>query len=61
MKKKACRNDKALVEGDVCPLCKKQSLATNWQGFVYIHDAKESLVAQEMGITVKGEYAIKVK
>ena len=61
MKKKACKNDKLLVEGEVCPLCKKNNLTSNWQGRVIILNPNKSRVAFEMGITAKGEYAIKVR
>ena len=61
MKKKACRTCKIFVEGDLCPICKKDSFTTNWQGRIAFLDTKKSHVAHEMGIDVKGEYAIKVR
>lgn len=61
MKKKVCKNCKIFVEGDNCPICKNATFSTNWSGRVYIFDAQKSLIAQKMGITVKGEYAIKVR
>ncbi len=59
--KKACKSCKLFVEGDVCPLCKKNIFTTNWQGRVFILDPAKSKIAKELGITAKGEYAIKVR
>ena len=61
MVKKVCRKDKLLFEGSICPLCKGDSFGESWKGRVYIIDANKSEVAKKVGITVKGEYAIKVK
>ena len=61
MKRKVCKTDKIFVEGDICPICKKDSFTTNWQGRIFFLDTKRSFVAHEMGVTHKGEYAIKVR
>lgn len=61
MKKKVCRKCKMFVEGDVCPACKSNQFTTNWQGRLNILDANKSVIAKRLGITVKGEYAIKVR
>ena len=61
MKKKACRKCKIFVEGDICPICKGNSFSTSWQGRIYVVDSNKSAIAQKIGITVKGEYAIKVR
>ena len=50
-----------LVEGNKCPNCKGNSFSTSWQGRLFINDANKSMVAEKIGIKVKGEYAIKVK
>ena len=60
-KKKVCKKCKILVQGPECPLCKGKSFSTNWQGRLYIIDPNKSLIAKKIGITAKGEYAIKVK
>lgn len=60
-KKKACKQCKMLVEGSICPSCKGNAFSTNWQGRLFISDVKNSMVAEKIGIQVKGEYAIKVK
>ena len=60
-KKSACRKCKLLVEGDTCPICKSDNLSSSWQGKIYINDANKSLIAEKVGLKVKGEYAIKVR
>lgn len=59
--KKACFKCKIFVEGNVCPVCSGNQFSDNWKGRVYITDPNRSEVAKKMGITVKGEYAIKVR
>ena len=61
MKRKACKTCKIFVEGNECPICKGNQFTLNWKGRIYILDAKKSEIAQKMGTTVKGEYAIKVR
>ncbi len=61
MKKKACKKCKLFVEGPECPICKGKSFSTNWQGRISILDPQKSDIAKKIGITVKGEYTIKVK
>lgn len=61
LKKKACRICKLFVEGDTCPICKKSSFSTNWQGRIQFLDIKKSMIANEMGVKIKGEYSIKVR
>lgn len=60
-KKKVCKKCKLFVEGGECPICKGNQFSTNWQGRIYIADPNKSDIAKKIGITVKGEYAIKVK
>ena len=61
MVKKVCKKDKLLFEGSVCPLCKSDQVGQSWKGRIYMVDANKSEIAKRIGITVKGEYAIKVK
>ncbi len=61
MKIKVCRNCKLIVEGDICPICKKGSFTNNFNGLVTILDAKRSKVAKKMGFEHNGDYVIKVK
>jgi len=60
-KKKACKKCKVFVEGDTCPQCKNSNFTTSWQGRLYLSDTENSSIAKEVGVTVKGEYAIKVR
>ena len=60
-KKKACKKCKRFVEGENCPNCGSQSFTTSWQGRIYITDPENSLIAKEVNIEKKGEYAIKVR
>ena len=61
MKKKVCKNCKMFVEGDVCPACKGNQFSNNWQGRLFILDPERSEIGKKIGISVKGEYAIKVR
>ena len=61
MKKKACKKCKIFVTGNECPICHGNKFSTNWQGRIYILDPEKSDIAKKMGITIKGEYAIKVR
>ncbi len=61
MKRKVCKKCKLFVEGNECPVCKGNQFSTNWQGRLTILDANKSVIAKKIGITVKGEYAIKVR
>lgn len=60
-KKKACKRCKLFVEEDTCPQCGTSSFTNSWQGRLYISDAEKSTIAQKVNITLKGEYAIKVR
>ncbi|MFH1850031.1 MAG: transcription elongation factor subunit Spt4 [archaeon] len=61
MKKKACKTCKILVDGNDCSVCKTSQLSTSWQGRLNVLDVNKSLIADKIGIKVKGEYAIKVR
>ncbi|MFC1801601.1 transcription elongation factor subunit Spt4 [Nanoarchaeota archaeon] len=61
MKRKVCKKCKLFVEGDECPICHTSQFSNNWQGRIFINDPNRSEIAKKLGITVKGEYAIKVK
>jgi RNA polymerase subunit RPABC4/transcription elongation factor Spt4 len=61
MKKKVCKTCKLFVEGDTCPLCKRDQWAQSWQGKIVVVDHESSSVAKMMGFTANGEYAIKVR
>jgi len=61
MKRKVCKKCKMFVEGNSCLACKENQFSNNWQGRLAVIDANKSLIAKKIGITVKGEYAIKVR
>lgn len=61
VKKKACKKCKLFVEGETCPNCKTNIFSNNWQGRVYITDPAKSMIAGKVGMSVKGEYAIKIR
>jgi RNA polymerase subunit RPABC4/transcription elongation factor Spt4 len=60
-KEKVCRTCKIIVEGELCPICKKAAFSNNFNGRIVILDAKRSTIAKENNINHNGEYAIKVK
>ncbi len=60
MKRKACKKCKIFVDGDECPICKGSQFATNWKGRINVLDSNKSDVAKKVGLTIKGEYTIKV-
>lgn len=61
MSKKVCKSCKILVEGEECPLCKKNQFSTNFQGVISVVDPNKSEIAKIMGFKAKGDYAIKVR
>ncbi len=60
-KRKACKRCKLFVDGETCPNCKTSSFTTSWQGRLFISDQEGSMIAKQVGITAKGEYAIKIR
>ena len=61
MSKKACKKCKLFIQGSECPICKDNQFTTSWQGRLHILDTNKSEIAKKIGISVKGEYAIKVR
>ncbi len=61
MARKVCKKCKLFVEKESCPICKGTSFSENWKGRIFIANPNTSEVAKNLGIIVKGEYAIKVK
>ena len=60
-KRKVCKRCKIFTEEDLCPICKKDSFATSWQGRIFFLDIDKSMIAQKMGVEKDGEYAIKIR
>lgn len=67
VKKRVCRICKMFVEhenentGSICGEHSTAQLSEGWKGRVFITDAAQSMIAEKMGVKVKGEYAIKVQ
>ena len=61
MKRKTCRECKIFYDGPNCPICKGNGLATSWQGRVNVLDVDKSMIAKKIKVTVKGEYALKIR
>ena len=61
MKEYACRKCKMLnTDKNLCQNCKGKELSDEWSGLVIILDTVKSNVAQTLGISVPGRYALKV-
>jgi len=56
----ACRKCKCVTIGKICPACKSSDLTPDWQGIVLIANPEKSKIANTLGITTKGKYALKV-
>ena len=49
-----------LTHDKVCPNDKSNELSSEWSGLIIVLDVLHSNVAQTLGITVPGRYALKV-
>lgn len=56
-KHKVCKHCKRFVDGKVCPACKTSEFTRRWKGIVFIINP-ESEIAETLGITAPGKYAI---
>lgn len=56
----ACRKCKHVTTGKVCPNCKSSDLTPDWEGILLMIEPEGSQIAQTLGITAKGKYALKV-
>jgi DNA-directed RNA polymerase subunit E" len=62
MAEKACRNCNRIVEdASECPVCKNNDLSDSYNGLVVIYDPEDSQIAESIGISTPGRYAIRVK
>ncbi len=61
----ACREchfvQEGAVEREACQSCGSTSLTEDWAGYVVVGHPEESQIADEMGITEPGTYALKVR
>ncbi len=60
MKIKTCKNCKMMYDGDKCPGCGGQEYSENSKGRVIILDPQNSEIAQNLKVTGKGAYAIRI-
>ncbi|MDG6966661.1 MAG: DNA-directed RNA polymerase, subunit E'' [Nitrososphaerota archaeon] len=56
----ACRKCHMLTHEKACPNDKSNELSSEWSGLIIVLDVARSNVAQTLGITVPGRYALKV-
>jgi DNA-directed RNA polymerase subunit E" len=59
-----CRECHRVVDDEnaqQCPNCGSSSLTEDWAGYVVITHPEESQIAEEMGVTEPGAYALKVR
>jgi DNA-directed RNA polymerase subunit E" len=59
--KKVCRTCRIIVKGNNCPLCGGSDFTTTWAGTAIVYDPKDSQIAKEMGVAVKGQFALRVR
>ena len=57
---KACKKCSRITEEDVCPFCGGQT-SKEWQGYLVVVDYTKSEIAQRMGITTNGKFALRVR
>jgi DNA-directed RNA polymerase subunit E" len=59
---KACKNCNRIVEdASECPVCRNNDLSNSWSGLVVVYDPEDSEMAEKLGISTPGRYAIRVK
>jgi DNA-directed RNA polymerase subunit E" len=56
-----CHRVQDSEQGDTCQSCGSSSLTEDWAGYVVIQHPAESKIAEEMGVTEPGKYALKVR
>lgn len=53
-----CRQCRRFTMEKECVVCKSRNLSASWKGLVVINDATNSEMAQLLGVTVPGKYAL---
>lgn len=56
-----CHRIQDSEEIEACVACGSTSLTEDWAGYVVISHPEESEIAEEMGVTQPGKYALKVR
>ncbi len=57
---KACTRCHRIMEDERCVIC-NVATSKNWSGFLIVVDPEKSNIAQELKITLPGEYALRVR
>ncbi len=58
---RACKVCKIITEDTACPICKSTDLSDDYSGLLVVVDPEGSQLAQKMGITEAGRYALKIR
>lgn len=53
-----CRQCRRFTMNKECVVCKSSKLSASWKGLVVINDATTSEIAQFLGVSVPGKYAL---
>ncbi len=53
-----CRQCKRFTMERECVVCKSTNLSASWKGLIVVNDVNSSEIAQALGITVPGKYAL---
>ena len=62
MADKACNDCNRIVEeGTECPVCKSNDLSSSYSGLVAIYNPEDSEIAEKLGVTTPGKYAIRTR
>ena len=62
--RRVCRECHRVLDSpdqQTCPACGSSSLTEDWAGYVVIGPPDRSRIAEEMGISETGKYALKVR
>lgn len=57
---KGCKECQFLTELNKCPQCGGK-VSSEWRGFLVILDYSRSKIAKNMGLTMNGSFALKVR
>ena len=58
---RACKVCSIITEDKACPICKGTDLSDDYSGLLVVVDPEGSQLAQKMGITEAGRYALKIR
>lgn len=56
----ACRRCKFVTAGKVCQVCRSSDLTPDWAGIALVMRPDTSMIAQTLGISREGKYALRV-